>query len=104
MPEPVTVTAAIVAAVIVATVIAIYLRLFDDPVTELPADQSKRFWAIVRMFSGIVLAVIIGAWMMLEQGLDLWQLQNMLMLSVFGAGGVGSVKAVLNGLRKVLPG
>lgn len=104
MPEPIVITAAIVAAVLVATIIAIYLRFFDDPVTDLPEDQKKRLSAIVKMVVGIFLAVVIGAWMMLEQGLDLWLLQNFIMLVVFGAGGIGSVKAIFNVAKKLMPG
>jgi len=104
MPEPIVITAAVIAAVIVATIIAIYLRFFDDPVTDLPGDQNKKFWAIAKMIVGIFLAVVIGAWMMLEQGLDLWLLQNFIMLVVFGAGGIGSVKAILNVAKKLMPG
>ena len=40
---------------------------------------------------------------MLEAGMDLWVVQNFAALVFVGIGGVGGVKAIINGAKKIWP-
>lgn len=96
MPEPISITMSVVIAVIVAAVITVVLRFLDPPETS-----PITFKVILYTFVGAILAAILFAWNMLEQGLDLWVWANFVMLVTSAAGGFVAVRGLL-GIPKYL--
>jgi predicted histidine transporter YuiF (NhaC family) len=86
--------------VVLAALVSQLLRLKDYPMDEIGAKKLKE---LVMGFLYALVAVFLGAWLMMDQGYPMMELMSFVMLVAAGMAGMEFVVAVMNMAKSILP-
>lgn len=90
----------LIVMVVLAALVSQLIRLKDYPVDYLSKMNLK---ALVMGFLYALIAVFLGAWLMMDQGYPMMELMSFLMLVAVGAAGMEFVVAVMNMAKGLMP-
>lgn len=80
-----------------AALIALFIRLYDTPATELVMANLAN---ILKTLAGSAIAVVLGAWIL---AIDVSTPEGFIEIVALGIGGMAVVKAMLNVKEEVAP-